>query len=99
TRFSRDWSSDVCSSDLQRESKPKFMLSGAYHQNNLATRTQGTLGEEMFAPRTFRSFFADAVFKYNGWAAMAAFMSRSTNQDPVKLGRASCRESGCRAGG
>jgi phosphate-selective porin OprO/OprP len=71
--------------DIQRESKPKFMLSGAYHQNNLATRTQGTLGEEMFAPRTFRSFFADAVFKYNGWAAMAAFMSRSTNQDPVTV--------------
>ncbi len=71
--------------DIQRESRPKLMLSGAYHQNNLTTRTQGQLGEDLFEPRTMRSFFADAMFKYNGWAAMAAYMSRSTGKDPITV--------------
>lgn len=62
--------------DLVREKKPKLMLSGAFQQNNRAVRTNGQLGEELYQPRTLRSFFADAMIKYNGWSLMLAYMQR-----------------------
>lgn len=62
--------------DLVREKKPKLMLSGAFQQNNRAVRTNGQLGEELYQPRTLRSFFADAMIKYNGWSLMSAYMQR-----------------------
>lgn len=62
--------------DILREEKPKLMLSGAFQQNNRAVRTQGQLGNELFAPRTIRSTFFDALLKYNGWSLMSAYMKR-----------------------
>ncbi|WP_445454904.1 porin [Flavobacterium sp. HNIBRBA15423] len=62
--------------DILREEKPKLMLSGAFQQNNRAVRTQGQLGNELFAPRTLRSLFFDALLKYNGWSLMSAYMKR-----------------------
>ena len=62
--------------DILREVKPKLMLSGAFQQNNRAVRTQGQLGNELFAPRTLRSLFFDALLKYNGWSLMSAYMKR-----------------------
>lgn len=68
--------------DLMREEKPKLMLSGAYSQNNQAKRERGQTGQELFAPRTIRSAFADLIFKYDGWAFMSAFMTRMAH-DPI----------------
>lgn len=69
--------------DLMREKTPKLMFSGVFQQNNLARRTSGQLGEELFRPVTMQSVFLDAMFKYQGWAAMAAYMSRTTTKDPI----------------
>lgn len=71
--------------DLMREKKPKLMFSGAFQQNNQALRTGGQLGDDLFAPRTMRSVLLDAMFKYNGWAVMGAYMSRSTSKDPITV--------------
>lgn len=71
--------------DILREEKPKLMFSGAYHQNNMALRTQGQLGDDLFAPLTMRSVLLDAMFKYSGWSAMAAYMSRSTSKNAVTV--------------
>lgn len=68
--------------DIKREQTPKFLLSGAYQFNNKARRTQGQLGDDLFAKRDTHSVLLDAMFKYNGWAAMAAYMQRSA-KDPV----------------
>ena len=65
--------------DLVREKKIKLMLSGAYHQNNRAVRTQGQLGNDLFAPITLRSIFFDGLAKYNGWSFMTAYMQRQAN--------------------
>ena len=70
--------------DLAREQHPKLMLSGAYSQNNHAVRSQGQLGSALYAPRTLRSVFFDAMFKYKGWAAMSAYMSRDAD-DPITV--------------
>jgi phosphate-selective porin OprO/OprP len=69
--------------DIAREKTPKLMFSAAFQQNNLSRRTQGQLGDYLFEPKTTRSVLADAMLKYNGWAAMAAFMSRSTTRDAI----------------
>lgn len=68
--------------DIVREKTPKFLLSGAYQFNNKARRTQGQLGDDLFEKRDTHSLLLDAMFKYKGWAAMAAYMQRTAN-DPV----------------
>lgn len=78
--------------DLVREKKPKLMLSGAMHQNNLARRTQGQLGDDLFEQRSMKSFFGDAMMKYNGWAAMASYMSRSAD-NPITVNPLDAAES------
>ncbi len=71
--------------DVIREKKPKLMISGAFQQNNHARRTQGQLGNDLFEQRTMKSVLLDAMFKYNGWAAMTSFMSRTTNENPITI--------------
>nr|WP_294774810.1 porin [uncultured Flavobacterium sp.] len=71
--------------DVIREKKPKLLLSGAFHQNNHAQRTQGQLGNDLFEKRTMKSVLLDAMFKYNGWAAMMSYMSRTTNDNAITV--------------
>lgn len=68
--------------DVVREKTLKLLLSGAFHQNNLARRTQGQLGNDLFEQKTMKSVLLDAMFKYNGWAFMSSYMSRSA-KDPI----------------
>ncbi|GIZ09950.1 hypothetical protein FUMI01_26760 [Flavobacterium sp. UMI-01] len=70
--------------DLMREKTPKLMLSGAFNQNNKALRSQGELGSLLYEARTLKSVFVDAMFKYNGWSATGAYMSRTTN-NPITV--------------
>ncbi len=69
--------------DVVREKKPKLLISGAFQQNNHARRTQGQLGNDLFEKRTMKSVLLDGMFKYNGWAAMMSYMSRSTTENAV----------------
>ena len=71
--------------DIVREEKPKLMLSGAFQQNNHAKRTQGQLGNDLFEPRTMKSVLLDAMLKYNGWAVMSSYMSRTTAANAVTV--------------
>jgi len=71
--------------DLVREKKPKFLLSGAFQQNNDAKRTQGQLGNDLFEARTMKSVMLDAMLKYNGWSAMSSYMSRTTSRNAVTV--------------
>lgn len=77
--------------DLAREEKPKLLLSGAFHQNNLARRTQGQLGNDLFKQKTMKSVLLDAMLKYNGWSLMSSYMSRSAN-DPIAFNPANNSE-------
>lgn len=69
--------------DILREKKPKLLISGAFQQNNHAQHTQGQLGNDLFDRRTMKSVLLDAMFKYNGWAAMMSYMSRTTNENAI----------------
>ncbi len=84
--------------DIAREEKPKLLLSAAFQQNNKAVRSRGQLDDLLFEPRTMRSYFADALFKYNGWAFMTAYMNRSADDlityNPLDLTEYSYVEAG-----
>ena len=71
--------------DVIREKKPKLLFSGAFQQNNHARKTQGQLGNYLFENRTMKSVLLDGMFKYNGWAAMASYMSRTTNDNAITI--------------
>ncbi len=68
--------------DLAREQTPKLLLGGTVHYNMGAKRAQGQLGSDTSAKRDLRVIHLDAMLKYQGWALMAAWMSRQTD-DPV----------------
>jgi len=66
--------------DILRESKPKFMISGAYSYNQKARKTLGQTGDLLYSAHDMKSLLVDAIAKYNGWAFMATYMNRmSTN--------------------
>lgn len=60
------------------------MLSGGYHFNDDARRTQGTIGNNLFEKRDMNSLFIDTVFKYDGWAFQGSYMNRMSD-DPITL--------------
>lgn len=68
--------------DIARENSLKWMVSGVFHQNNHARRTQGQLGEDLFQQRTLKSLLFDTMLKYNGFALMSSYMNR-TAQNPI----------------
>ncbi|WP_298156049.1 porin [Flavobacterium sp.] len=68
--------------DILREPKPKVMVSGAYNFNAKARKASGQTGDLLLEARDMSSVLLDAIAKYNGWALMATYMSR-TSKDPV----------------
>lgn len=73
---------DYSEGDLEHEPSPKLSLAGTYHKNNGARRERGELGDFLMSPRDLTSVFADLMFKYKGFATLAEYMARQTN-DPV----------------
>ncbi|MCR9181825.1 MAG: OprO/OprP family phosphate-selective porin [Flavobacteriaceae bacterium] len=65
--------------DLMRETTPKLMISGTYHFNHGALRTQGQQGSVLYEPRDLTSILLDAILKYNGWAFQTAYLQRDTD--------------------
>ncbi len=82
---------DFFEGDILREETPKLLLSTAYHYNDNAKRTQGQVGRGLYRQMDLQSVFADAMLKYNGWAFMAAFMSRMAD-DPITYNPANPQE-------
>ena len=70
--------------DLKREPKPKFMVSGAYQYNDMARRTGGQLGLDLYDKRDMQTLLLDGMFKYNGWAFMTAYMQRMAD-NPITV--------------
>ncbi len=74
---------DFVGGDLSREENPKLSLGVAYDYNDGATRTGGQLGDFVAEPRDLKTFFADAMFKYRGFSAMAEYAEKRTSGTPV----------------
>ena len=75
---------DYFEGDLAREPKPKLSIAAGYHLNDMALRTQGELGKDLYEARSFESYIADMVFKYRGLALSSEYLMRKSN-NPVTL--------------
>lgn len=69
--------------DLKREKDPKLALAVSYDQNNNAPRASGHTGPYLSEHKDLKTFFADAMFKYQGFSAMFEYADRQTNSSPV----------------
>lgn len=63
--------------DLVREPNPKLLVSGAFNHSQNALWSQGLQGMSLYEARDIQSAFVDILFKYEGWAAMLAYLNRN----------------------
>lgn len=70
---------DYYEGDLAHETKPKLSVAGGYHLNDMALRTQGELGKDLYEARSFEAFIADMVFKYQGLALSSEYLMRRSD--------------------
>lgn len=81
---------DYSSSDLKREPKPKLMAAINYDHNNNAVRERSNLGRYMLLSdgslyeTNINTFFADAIFKYQGFSFQGEFAKR-TAEDAIAV--------------
>ncbi|MCE3229322.1 MAG: phosphate-selective porin [Bacteroidetes bacterium] len=76
-------SGDYFEGDVAREERPKISLAGGYHLNDLAVRTQGQLGKDLYGAKTYHVYLADFLFKYKGWALSSEYIRRDTEGSPI----------------
>ena len=75
-------SGDYSEGDLEREEKPKLSLGAGYNYNDRTIREGGQLGKYVTNPFTLKTSFADAIFKYQGFAYQAEYMRRDV-ENPI----------------
>ncbi len=77
-RFKND--GDFSEGDLEFEPNPKVSLAAGISYDGKATRNKGTTGSLLLEPRDMKSYFADFLFKYRGWALSSEYLSRATSK-------------------
>ncbi len=70
---------DYSEGDLEREEKPKLSVGLGYSYNDRTTREGGQTGRFVTDPFTLKTSFADAIFKYQGFAYQAEYMRRDVD--------------------
>src|SRR5207302_8208139 len=86
TRFSRDWSSDVCSSDLSRRAVARQRVDHGLHERRERVVLEQRLerGDRELRP----------ALEIRLRDVLRAFPRETTRSANAKIGRASCRERG-----
>lgn len=78
---------DYDSSDLHRESTPKLAFGVAFEYNDGAVRQGGQVGKfvrdstGVYAENSLSTFFADAIFKYNGISVMSEYAIKTADKE------------------
>ncbi len=69
---------EVSEGDLVKETSPRLAIGGSFSYNDRAGRLQGTKGKVLIDDnrRSLQSWFADVIFKYQGFAFYADVMGR-----------------------
>lgn len=70
--------------DLAREKKPKLAIAVAASRNENAVRTGGQLGLPLYGGADMTTQIVDMIWKYNGWAASAEWLNR-TSPAPITM--------------
>ena len=75
---------DYVEGDQSREESFKLSLAATYSNNDKAVRQAGQLGNDLYEPRTLNALEFDVLAKYRGWAFMAEYMNRTTD-NPITV--------------
>ncbi|MCI0920027.1 porin [Sphingobacterium rhinopitheci] len=70
---------DYSEGDIEREKKPKVSIGGGYSYNENTIRRGGQTGRYVANPFDLTTIFADAIFKYQGFAYQAEYMRHNTD--------------------
>lgn len=70
---------DYSEGDIEREETPKLSVGGGYSYNKNTIRRGGQTGKYVANPFDLATTFADAIFKYQGFAYQAEYMSHKTD--------------------
>lgn len=70
--------------DLKREERLKLLLGATYSFNHGAQKERGQTGSRLEVLRDIRSFHADVMMKYQGWAFQSAYLNRRADE-PIVL--------------
>jgi phosphate-selective porin OprO and OprP len=73
---------DYFEGDLEREESVKVSLAGGLSYNELARRTGGQIGRDLFQSRDMTTYIFDGLVKYRGFALYAEYMERMAD-NPV----------------
>ncbi|MFZ1705617.1 MAG: porin [Saprospiraceae bacterium] len=76
---------DYFEGDIAREPTPKLSIAAGGHFNDLAIRTRGQTGQDLYQARSFSTFIADFLFKYNGWALSSEYLKRQAVHSPITI--------------
>lgn len=76
---------DYFEGDVLREPMPKISIGLGGHYNDLAVRTQGQLGRDLYYPRSFYDFITDFLFKYRGFALTSEYIYKKSVGTPVTM--------------
>lgn len=74
---------DYFDADLVRERSLKLSLAAGYSYNDDAERKNGELGAFFKETRDLKTFFADAMLKYNGWSVASEYMNKKSSGTPL----------------
>lgn len=74
---------DYFEGDVAREKKPKLSIGGGYMFDDMAVRTAGQLGKDLYGQKSFNLYFADLMFKYKGFCFASEYMRRDANNPYV----------------
>jgi phosphate-selective porin OprO and OprP len=75
---------DYIEGDLEREKSPKLSIASTLSYNDKAMRQAGQLGNDLYGTAGIRTFEADVLFKFKGWAWYNEFMKRNSGM-PVTV--------------
>lgn len=70
---------DYSEGDIEREETPKLSIGAGYSYNDRTIREGGQTGKYVQDPFTLKTSFADAIFKYQGFAYQAEYMRRDAD--------------------
>jgi hypothetical protein len=73
---------DYFEGDVAREKRPKISIAGGYHFNDMAVRTQGQLGRDLFSAKSYHTYLIDFLLKYKGFALSSEYIRRDTDGSP-----------------
>ncbi|MBL7931104.1 MAG: porin, partial [Bacteroidia bacterium] len=76
---------DYFEGDVAHEQKPKLSIGGGYMFDDMAVRTGGQLGKDLYGQKSFSLYFADLMFKYRGFCFASEYMRRDAD-NPYVIG-------------